>query len=151
MGRTHLSNIATIPNANVVVVADPDEAAAERGRELAGPDRAVADPLEAIHDPAVDVVVIVTPTTTHATLIEAALRAGKAVWTEKPIAQDVGGPARIVELWRETGIPVQVGFMRRFDPGYARAKGSSTRASSAGSSSSAPIPATSIRRRWSSC
>ena len=86
MGRTHLSNIATIPNANVVVVADPDEASAERGRELGGAERAVADPLEAIHDPGVDVVVIVTPTSTHATLIEAALRAGKAIWTEKPIA-----------------------------------------------------------------
>ena len=122
MGRTHLSNIATIPNANVVVVADPDEASAERGRELGGAERAVADPLEAIHDPAVDVVVIVTPTSTHATLIEAALRAGKAIWTEKPIAQEVSDTARIVELWRETGIPVQVGFMRRFDPGYARAK-----------------------------
>src|ERR1044072_623578 len=51
MGRTHLSNIATIPNANVVVVADPDEASAERGRELGGAERAVADPLGAIHDP----------------------------------------------------------------------------------------------------
>jgi myo-inositol 2-dehydrogenase/D-chiro-inositol 1-dehydrogenase len=70
----------------------------------------------------VDAVVIVTPTTTHAALIEAALRAGKAVWTEKPIAQELSDTARIVDLWRATGIPVQVGFMRRFDPGYERAK-----------------------------
>ena len=31
-------------------------------------------------------------------------------------------PSRVVALWRETGIPVQMGFMRRFDPGYVRAK-----------------------------
>jgi myo-inositol 2-dehydrogenase/D-chiro-inositol 1-dehydrogenase len=78
--------------------------------------------MEAIHDPDVDAVVIVTPTTTHAALIEAALRARKAVWTEKPIAQELSDTARIVDLWRATGIPVQVGFMRRFDPGYERAK-----------------------------
>ncbi|CAN5844306.1 scyllo-inositol 2-dehydrogenase [soil metagenome] len=122
MGRTHLRNLGAIPNARVVVVADPDEESAARGRDLARAQRASVDPYEAIHDPAVEAVVIVTPTSTHASLIEAALRAGKAVWTEKPIAQDVGETARIVELWLETGIPVQVGFMRRFDPGYERAK-----------------------------
>jgi myo-inositol 2-dehydrogenase/D-chiro-inositol 1-dehydrogenase len=122
MGRVHVRNLGAIPNARVVVVADPDAAAAERGRDLARADRASTDPMEALHDPDVDAVVIVTPTTTHAGLIEAALRAGKAVWTEKPIAQDLADTARIVDLWRETGIPVQVGFMRRFDPGYARAK-----------------------------
>ncbi len=122
MGRVHVRNLGAIPNARVVVVADPDAAAAERGRELARAKRASLDPMEALHDPEVDAVVIVTPTTTHAALIEAALRAGKAVWTEKPIAQDLADTARIVDLWRETGIPVQVGFMRRFDPGYARAK-----------------------------
>jgi myo-inositol 2-dehydrogenase/D-chiro-inositol 1-dehydrogenase len=122
MGRVHVRNLGAIPNARVVVVADPDAAAAERGRELARASRASTDPMEALHDPEVDAVVIVTPTTTHAALIEAALRAGKAVWTEKPIAQELSDTKRIVDLWRETGIPVQVGFMRRFDPGYARAK-----------------------------
>ena len=66
--------------------------------------------------------VIVTPTSTHASLIEEALRAGKAVWTEKPIAQELADTQRIVDLWHETQIPVAVGFMRRYDPGYARAK-----------------------------
>ena len=122
MGLTHLRNLAAIPNARIVVVADPDAEAAATGRDLARADRASTDPLEAIHDPAVEAVVIVTPTSTHAALIEAALRAGKAVWSEKPIAQDLGETARIVDLWRETGIPVQLGFMRRFDPGYERAK-----------------------------
>jgi myo-inositol 2-dehydrogenase/D-chiro-inositol 1-dehydrogenase len=122
MGRVHVRNLAAVPNARVVVVADPDEGAATRGRDLARARRASTDPMEALHDPDVDAVVIVTPTTTHAALIEAAIRAGKAVWTEKPIAQELFDTARIVDLWRETGIPVQVGFMRRFDPGYERAK-----------------------------
>jgi transketolase len=122
IGQTHVRTMAAIPNAHVVVVADPDPTAAAAGRVLARARRASDDPLEAIHDADVEAVVILTPTDTHATLIEAALRAGKAVWSEKPIAQDMAETSRIVDLWRETGIPVQLGFMRRFDPGYARAK-----------------------------
>ncbi len=122
MGQTHVRNMAAIPNAHVVVVADPVEEAARKGRELARAKRASTDPVEAILDPEVEAVVIVTPTSTHATLIETALRAGKAVWSEKPIAQDLAETARIVDLWRELDIPVQLGFMRRFDPGYERAK-----------------------------
>lgn len=122
MGQTHIRNMAAIPNAHVVVVADPDDAAAEHGRVLARADRASTDPLEAIHDPAVEAVVIVTPTSTHALLIEAALRDGRAVWSEKPIAQDLAETQRIVDLWRSVDVPVQLGFMRRFDPGYVRAK-----------------------------
>ena len=122
MGLTHAATVAGIRNARVVVVGDPDLAAAERGRALLRADRATADVLDAIHDPAVEAVVVATPTSTHAGLIEAALRAGKAVWSEKPIALDLAETSRVVALWRETGLPVQLGFMRRFDPGYVRAK-----------------------------
>jgi myo-inositol 2-dehydrogenase/D-chiro-inositol 1-dehydrogenase len=122
MGLSHLQTLAGIRNARVVAIADPDPAMVKRGQEISLGGRATSDPLEAIHDPAVEAVVIVTPTSTHATLIEAALNAGKAIWSEKPIALDIAETIRIVELWRETGLPVQLGFMRRFDPGYVRAK-----------------------------
>jgi len=122
IGRTHIQTLAGIGNARIVVVADPDLAAAERGRDIARAGRATADPYEAIGDPDVEVVVITTPTSTHASLIEAALRAGKAIWSEKPIALDLAETDRVVTLWREAKLPVQLGFMRRFDPGYVRAK-----------------------------
>jgi myo-inositol 2-dehydrogenase/D-chiro-inositol 1-dehydrogenase len=122
MGQTHVRNLAGVPNARTVVVADPNADNAATGRDLAGAERASTDPVEAIHDPDVEAVVISTPTDTHASLIEAALRAGKAVWSEKPIAQEIAETRRIVDLWHELDIPVQLGFMRRFDPGYVRAK-----------------------------
>ena len=122
IGRTHIQTLAGIGNARIVVVADPDLAAAERGRDIARAGRATADPYEAIGDPDVEVVVITTPTSTHASLIEAALRAGKAIWSEKPIALDLAETDRVVTLWREAKLPIQLGFMRRFDPGYVRAK-----------------------------
>jgi myo-inositol 2-dehydrogenase/D-chiro-inositol 1-dehydrogenase len=122
MGQTHMRNLAAIANAHVVVVADPVADSAERGRAVARAQRATMDAVDAIHDPDVDAVVIVTPTSTHAAFIEEAIKAGKAVWSEKPIAQDLGETARVVDLWRASGVPVQLGFMRRFDPGYQRAK-----------------------------
>lgn len=122
MGQTHILTLAGVPNARVIVVADPNLESAERGRAIARGERAVASAEEAIHDPRVEAVVIVTPTTTHAGLIEMAVGAGKAVWSEKPIALDIAETQRVVELVKTTGIPVQLGFMRRFDPGYVMAK-----------------------------
>jgi myo-inositol 2-dehydrogenase/D-chiro-inositol 1-dehydrogenase len=122
MGQTHIRTLAGVPNVRVIVVADPNLEAAERGRAIVRAERAIASPEEAILDPRVEAVVIVTPTTTHASLIETAVRAGKAVWSEKPIALNLTETQRVVELVRTTGIPVQLGFMRRFDPGYVMAK-----------------------------
>lgn len=122
MGETHLRNLAAIAGVKVLVVADPQLANAERGCALCGSGVAVTDSLEAIAHPGVDAVVIVTPTNTHAALIEAAANAGKAVFSEKPIALDLAETQRVVRVVQERKVPVQLGFMRRFDPGYARAK-----------------------------
>ena len=122
MGETHLRNLAAISGARVTVVADPNLEAAERGRELSGAGRAIANTEEAILDPAVDAVIIVTPTDTHARLIETAVLAGKAVFSEKPIALDLAETKRVVDLIKQKDAKVQLGFMRRFDPGYTEAK-----------------------------
>jgi len=122
MGETHLRNLAAVSGARVKVVADPNLGAAEHGRELSGADRATANIDEAILDPAVDAVIIVTPTDTHARLIETAVLAGKAVFSEKPIALELAETKRVVDLVNQKGAAVQLGFMRRFDPGYAEAK-----------------------------
>ena len=122
MGETHLRNLLGISGVKIVVVADPRLEAAEHGKALAGAERALTDVEQAITYPGVDAVVIVTPTDTHARLIELAANEGKAVFSEKPIALNLVETARVVKVIRERGIPVQLGFMRRFDPGYARAK-----------------------------
>src|SRR5580693_5921452 len=122
MGETHLKNLSSISNVKVVAVADADGERAERGRRTTGADLAFTDPARAIDHPSVDAVVIVTPTNTHAHLIELAANAGKAVFSEKPIALDLQETQRVVQVVRERDVPVQLGFMRRYDPGYAKAK-----------------------------
>ena len=124
IGVTHLMTLAGIPNARLVVVADLDPARPRTGASSGGPTGPTTDALDAINDPAVEAVVIVTPTSTHATLIEAALRAGKAIWSEKPIALDLAETERVVALWRETGIPVQIGVHAPLRPGLRPGQGS---------------------------
>jgi hypothetical protein len=51
-----------------------------------------------------------------------AANAGQAIFSEKPIALDLAETERIVKVVRERKVPVQLGFMRRYDPGYAKAK-----------------------------
>src|SRR5579883_629512 len=92
LGALHARTLAAIPEARLLVVADPRSEARQLGERYGA--RAAADPYEAIGDPDVDAVVIVTPTATHAGLIEAAARAGKAIFCEKPIALDVPSTER---------------------------------------------------------
>jgi predicted dehydrogenase len=78
------------------------------------------DPAEVLGDPRVDLVFIATRHDTHAALAEAALRAGKAVWLEKPVGltmEEVDSVARAV---RETNGFLMVGYNRRFSS-HARA------------------------------
>jgi myo-inositol 2-dehydrogenase/D-chiro-inositol 1-dehydrogenase len=122
MGLEHGQALVGLPEAQVVAVADPVEAAAQKVARLTRAPRTYADPLDAIHDPEVQAVIIVTPTSTHAALIEAAARAGKAIFCEKPVAADLAETERVMKIVEETGVPFQIGFQRRFDTGFAQAK-----------------------------
>jgi inositol 2-dehydrogenase len=104
---------------HLAVVADPAPAARELGARFGA--RTLAEPREAIQDPAVEAVVIVTPTGTHAELIEAAARARKAIFCEKPIALDVRSTEHALAVVAECGVPLQIGFQRRYDTGFAEA------------------------------
>jgi myo-inositol 2-dehydrogenase/D-chiro-inositol 1-dehydrogenase len=122
MGETHLRNLAGLSGVRVVAVADAKPEAAERGKALAQAEVAFTEVERAITHPGVDAVIIVTPTETHAELIEKSVSAGKAVFSEKPIALNLSETSRVVDLVRAKGASVQIGFMRRFDPGYLKAK-----------------------------
>jgi myo-inositol 2-dehydrogenase/D-chiro-inositol 1-dehydrogenase len=76
-----------------------------------------------VRDPAIDAVVLVTPTALHADQTIVALEAGKHVFVEKPLALDVEDCARVEAVAaRHPGRVAMVGFVRRFDPSYARAQ-----------------------------
>jgi myo-inositol 2-dehydrogenase/D-chiro-inositol 1-dehydrogenase len=120
MGADHVRTLHRfVPGAKVTMVADVDVARAhEAVCEVPGA-RAAHDPLALIADSAVDAVVVASDDATHADLTIAATRQGKPVLCEKPLAPTVADCVRVV---RAGGELVSVGFMRRFDPGYAELK-----------------------------
>jgi myo-inositol 2-dehydrogenase / D-chiro-inositol 1-dehydrogenase len=120
LGAAHARTLASLPEAKLVTIADPRE----EGRRLAAQydAQAVADPHEAIQDPGVDAVVIVTPTATHAELIQAAARAGKPTFCEKPIALDIKATEEALAVVANAATPLQIGFQRRYDAGFAEAQ-----------------------------
>ncbi|MGW3130614.1 Gfo/Idh/MocA family oxidoreductase [Streptomyces sp. NPDC001076] len=118
MGADHVNTLHRwVSGAQVTYVADIDgRRAAEVAAGVPGA-RATDDAYALIAHPDVDAVVIASHDSTHADLAIAAVRAGKAVMCEKPLAPTA---AECVRVLREDGKHlVSLGFMRRFDPGYA--------------------------------
>ena len=83
---------------------------------------ASTDPATALADPATDVVFIATRHDTHARLAAAALRAGKHVFCEKPLAIDAAGLTDVLEAAAASSGQLIVGFNRRFAPLLIEAK-----------------------------
>ena len=84
--------------------------------EKFGYERCGTDPTDVFDDPHVDLVFIATQHDTHAALAETALRAGRAVWLEKPAAITSAQLASLGAAVAETGGFLAVGFNRRFSP-----------------------------------
>ena len=117
IGRIHAPNVAAHPGARLAGVADVDAAAATRLAEACGARALSLD--EAF---TADAVLIGSPTPTHADFIERAAAAGRAIFCEKPIDLDANRVRTCLEAVRRAGVPLMVGFNRRFDPLFAALK-----------------------------
>jgi myo-inositol 2-dehydrogenase/D-chiro-inositol 1-dehydrogenase len=124
LGKRHAEQLARhTPGARLVAACSPVAEELDWARETLGVPRLYADYAELLADPEIDAVVLVTPTTLHADQTSAALRAGKHVFVEKPLSLDVATCEAVEAVAREYPDQVaMVGFVRRFDPSYARAK-----------------------------
>jgi inositol 2-dehydrogenase len=122
MGRRHAENIRRlVPQARLIAVAD---VAATRARE-------VGDELEIEHSfgsfedmlahKEIDCVVIATPDKFHAQAIRTAAEARKHILSEKPLALNLADAHAALDAVAKAGVHLQIGFMRRYDPGYAAA------------------------------
>ncbi|MCC6315603.1 MAG: inositol 2-dehydrogenase [Thermomicrobiales bacterium] len=123
IGRGHARTLAgRVPDAELVCIADVSADAARAAAESVGGVPWSTDPLALIADPTIDAVVIAASTATHAPLIAAAAEAGKAIFCEKPVALDLETTDAALAAVERAGAPFQIGFQRRYDPAYARAK-----------------------------
>jgi myo-inositol 2-dehydrogenase/D-chiro-inositol 1-dehydrogenase len=119
IGRMHAELLARrVAGVSVTRVHDVHEASARDVADTLGV-AAAADVEELLAADDVDAVAICTSTDTHADLIVAAADAGKAIFCEKPVSLDLAEVDRALAAVDAAGVPFQIGFNRRFDPGHA--------------------------------
>ncbi len=123
IGRIHANNLSyRIPQATLVAIADPlVEAAGRLASECRVP-HVFDDPELPMRMDGVDAVLICSSTDTHASLIQTAAKYGKHVFCEKPLSLDLQSIDSILQCVNKAGVKLQVGFNRRFDPSFRRAR-----------------------------
>jgi myo-inositol 2-dehydrogenase/D-chiro-inositol 1-dehydrogenase len=120
IGAFHVDTLSGLDSIDGLVVADerPDVVAAVAAKHGAKP----ADSVEDLLDSGVDGVVVAAATPAHAELTLAAVHRGLPTFCEKPIAATAAESAHVAEVIARSGVPVQVGYQRRFDTAFAAAK-----------------------------
>jgi inositol 2-dehydrogenase len=123
LGRVYARDLSSrLAETRLTAVADPTPDLAAAIAEEFGAARAYTDPLALIHDAEVDAIVVMSPTHTHRDIVVAALERGKPTFCEKPLALSLDECRAVQDAVTKSGTFFQMGFMRRFDPGYAAAK-----------------------------
>jgi len=115
LGKFHLNNWKEIPAVELVGFYDPDDTVALEVSEKYQLPRFL-DP-ERLMD-ACDAVDIIAPTQHHFSLCEKAIRKGKHVFVEKPLAHTMEEAKELVKLVKESNVKLQVGHVERFNPAY---------------------------------
>lgn len=111
-----------IPGAELVAVADADtERAEETGNEIGVPN-VFSDYRELLKLNGLDAVVVTTPTGTHKDVVIDAANEDKMIFCEKPLSISLEEAGEMRKAVEKNGNFFHMGFMRRFDPGYAAAK-----------------------------
>ncbi|WP_368497734.1 inositol 2-dehydrogenase [Herbiconiux sp. A18JL235] len=121
IGRVHAAGITADPDAVLAWTADPF---VDGARDIAARYGGVAtdSPAELVASGEIDAVLVASPTPTHVDLIAASIDAGLPVLCEKPIDLDITRVDALAAKVAVAGVPVAIGFNRRFDPSFAAAR-----------------------------
>jgi len=120
IGAFHVDTLANLTGVDGLVVTDerPDVVTAVAAKHGARAVDSVAELLSS----GVDGIVVAAATPAHAELTLAAVEHGLPTFCEKPIASTAVESAKVADIVARSGVPVQVGYQRRFDPAFAAAK-----------------------------
>lgn len=113
---------STIEGSQVVAVMSRDEQKAKSYAERHNIPRFYVDPLSLINDKEVNAIYIATPPSSHATYAIMAMRAGKPVYTEKPLAASYEDCLRVNRISDLTNVPCFVAYYRRYLPYFQKVK-----------------------------
>jgi len=119
LGKFHLNNWKEIPGVELIGFYDPDDTNANEVTEKYKLKR-FDNPDDLLNE--IDAVDIVAPTDHHFALCEAAIKKGKHVFVEKPLAQAMDEAHALVKLVKESNVKLQVGHVERFNPAFLAVK-----------------------------
>lgn len=117
-GTKHLDALTNISDARIKYVAHSKQEKADEVAAKYGADRGFASYEELLAQPDLDAVILATPTQMHQAQTIQALRAGKNVQVEIPMADSLAGVKEIVDLQQSTGLVAMAGHTRRFNPSH---------------------------------
>jgi predicted dehydrogenase len=120
LGKFHLNNWKEISGVELVGFYDPDDVSAQEVSEKYQLPRFL-DPATLMD--ACDAIDVVAPTPFHFALCEQAIKKGKHVFVEKPLANTMEEARILVKLAKESNIKMQVGHVERFNPAYLATEG----------------------------
>ncbi|MFF7381953.1 Gfo/Idh/MocA family oxidoreductase [Streptomyces griseoluteus] len=120
IGAFHAETLSALDAVTSLVVADPVADAAKAAAERYGAQ--VAGSPEALLAAGVDGLVIAAATDAHPALIRAGVAAGVPVFCEKPVARTIAEGVAVLDAVRDSGVPIHIGFNRRFDAGFMAAR-----------------------------
>lgn len=122
-GMIHARSYASrLTGAKLIALCDPMEENLRSAREEIPVDYCYTDYREALQNPEIDAVIVVTPTQFHHDIVIEAAKAKKHVFCEKPMANNARECDEMIAACKENGVKLQVGFMRRFDQNFRRGK-----------------------------
>ena len=122
LGKYHLNNWQEIPEVQLIGFFDPNNDNAREVEAKYGIPRFMDE--EALIA-AADIIDVVTPTHLHFPVCEMAIKMGKHVFVEKPMANTIEEGKAIVEMVKEANVKLQVGHVERFNPAYTSLKNAS--------------------------
>ena len=114
--QNHLPGLALCPDTRVVALCDSDPATLERARQQTGAGVVATNYEEIVNRDDVDAIIIATPNCTHVPIAMAAIRAGKHILCEKPIAMNAGEAKQLAALADQAGVRHMTAFTYRFVP-----------------------------------
>lgn len=121
IGKIHLENLLQLSEIKVVAVMDPMEESKQYARSK-GISNVTSTYEEMLASTDIDVVVICSPTDTHADYVEMAAKAGKHIFCEKPLDLSLKRVLEVLNVVKDNNIKLMIGFNRRFDKEFKKVK-----------------------------
>ena len=121
IGKLHIEHLAqNIPEAELIAICSLDAVGIESLTKQFNIPKTTKDYAALLADPRIDAVLVASSTDTHVEISQAAAKAGKHVFCEKPISLDLEQIDETLAIVEEAGVKFQVGFNRRFDASFER-------------------------------